>query len=409
MMKRNNLYIATLAFIALMLPACQQDEDIPSHTGYSDEVITFNTPYSARSVLRDGDFEEGDKVGVIGYCKRGSNPSNPNEDLGPVSWDTKQVFAQPDMFYNKKLTYTGNGTFTYQGYFDEDHREISTGICPWYNNQNYLYSFFAYYPYVELDWPNNGTVKNDKHDNMGTIELSSENAAGNPVITYTMPRETQYNNAQPFPVDNVPDLMLAYETDHRQANGAVPLQFRHIFTALQFEVNNYTTEEATITNITLEGRNFYKSIKVTGEQSGYDIGNDRYNGSFDILDGQNELTIPAGTITSGSGDDPTVGEITPSVTPITTADGETLTLMLITDNEDNSVDKGAIVDNNGTCTVTVNVRNKREATMDMKAQKTFTPGTRNIFSINLVGNNLILQLRPTSQWEDDGDSEIVFE
>ena len=69
----------------------------------------------------------------------------------------------------------------------------------------------------------------------------------------------------------------------------------------------------------------------------------------------------------------------------------------------------AIVDNNGTCTVTVNVRKKREATMDMKAQKTFTPGTRNIFSINLVGNNLILQLRPTSQWEDDGDSEIVFE
>lgn len=408
-MKYYDLYIAALALLPLLTAGCQQEDGLPPHTGYSDEVITFNTPYWARSVLRDGDFEEGDKVGVIGYCKRGENPSNPDADMGPYPWEAKRVFAQPDMFYNKELTYAGNGTFTYEGYYDEDHQEVYTGICPWYNDRSYYYSFFAYYPYAELTNGNTGTIRDAGGNAMGTITLSGENAEGNPVITYTMPRTGSESTAQISKLDNVPDFMLAYVTNHRQQNGAVPLEFRHLFAALQFEVNNYTPNDATIEYIKLEGSRFYKSITVTGEQSGYDVGSDRYSGVFDVLDGQGSLLCPAGTIEATGGDGSTSGEITPKTTTITDRNGEPVTLMFITDDDDNSDNKGAIVDGSGFCRISVKVTGRIEAPLEITENKTFNAGTRNIFSINLVGNNLILQLRATDRWEDDGDSEIVFE
>ena len=72
--------------------------------------------------------------------------------------------------------------------------------------------------------------------------------------------------------------------------------------------------------------------------------------------------------------------------------------------------EGAIVDSNGSCEIRVTIAGRTgTAHMDLKENKTFNAGTRNIFSINLVGDDIVLQLRPTDTWEDDGDSDIVFE
>ena len=402
-MKSYKLYIAALAAIGFTMPACQQNEGIPEQTVYSDEAIVFTTPYTVRSsVLRDGDFNEGDQVGVIGYCNRGTHPDYPNRESGPFEWEAKKVFAQPDMFYNTSLTYEGNGYLAYSSYVTgENQRE--NGICPWYNDPTYLYSFFAYYPYVNVSGKNNeGMVSIDGQNNMGTIKLTGRNDEGNPSITYTMPYNANSSLDTDLELNRVPDLMLAYAIDRRQANGAVPLSFRHMFTALQFEVNNYTDQNATIESIEIVGTKYYRSLKVTGEQSGYDVGNDWYNGTFTVVSGQG-VTCPRGEGTIETG-------ITPTKTPIADADGDPITLMFITDDDNNNDNKGAIVDSNGSCEIRVNIMGRSgTATMDLKNNKTFNAGRRNIFSINLVGNDIVLQLRPTDTWEDDGDSDIVFE
>lgn len=402
MMKSYKLYIAALAAIVLTMPACRQDEGIPEQTEYSDEAIVFTTPYSVRSsVLRNGDFNEGEQVGVIGYCNRGTHPEYPDRESGPFEWEAKKVFAMPDMFYNTSLTYEGNGYLAYSSYVTGTN-DTEQGICPWYNDPTYLYSFFAYYPYVSVSGNNNeGTVKIDGN-NSGTIRLTERDHQGNPSITYTMPYDVSSSSGTSLALNRVPDLMLAYAIDRRQANGAVQLDFRHMFTALQFEVNNYTSQDATIESIEIVGRNYYRSLTVTGEQSGYDVGTDRYDGTFTVVSGQG-VTCPRGEGTIETG-------IMPTKTTIADADGDPITLMFITDDDNNNDNKGAIVDSNGSCEIRVTIAGRTgTAHMDLKENKTFNAGTRNIFSINLVGDDIVLQLRPTDTWEDDGDSDIVFE
>lgn len=401
-MKSYKLYIAALAAIVLTMPACRQDEGIPEQTEYSDEAIVFTTPYSVRSsVLRNGDFNEGEQVGVIGYCNRGTHPEYPDRESGPFEWEAKKVFAMPDMFYNTSLTYEGNGYLAYSSYVTGTN-DTEQGICPWYNDPTYLYSFFAYYPYVSVSGNNNeGTVKIDGN-NSGTIRLTERDHQGNPSITYTMPYDVSSSSGTSLALNRVPDLMLAYAIDRRQANGAVQLDFRHMFTALQFEVNNYTSQDATIESIEIVGRNYYRSLTVTGEQSGYDVGTDRYDGTFTVVSGQG-VTCPRGEGTIETG-------IMPTKTTIADADGDPITLMFITDDDNNNDNKGAIVDSNGSCEIRVTIAGRTgTAHMDLKENKTFNAGTRNIFSINLVGDDIVLQLRPTDTWEDDGDSDIVFE
>lgn len=40
---------------------------------------------------------------------------------------------------------------------------------------------------------------------------------------------------------------------------------------------------------------------------------------------------------------------------------------------------------------------------------TFRPGIRNIFSINIIGNDFYIQMRSDGSWDDGGESDIVFE
>lgn len=64
----------------------------------------------------------------------------------------------------------------------------------------------------------------------------------------------------------------------------------------------------------------------------------------------------------------------------------------------------------GDCSVSVRLNNESTPrTQNIKGSATFEPGTRSIFSINLVGNNFVLQVHSDGQWDDGGDSDISFD
>ena len=390
---RYNRWIGIMAAGVLALGACQQEKPVVPAVGYSTEAIAFTSPYTKSAQMRSGSFKNGDQVGVLGYCRA----MNGSTDNSTSDWDTKKVFAKPDMFYNELLAYEGEGLWTYDHYRNESGNQ-ENGLCPWYENESYTYAFFAYYPYVQLNGNNSGEIA----DNGGTITLSGENEAGDPVITYTLPHKGQNSNS-PLNWENVPDFMLAYKVDHRKSDGPVSLNFRHLLCAFEFEVNNFNLEPVTISQLNFSGTNFYQEVSVTGQQNGYSVGEATYSGSFNILSQGESFTIPAAETDEA-------GNVTASTVQLTADEAENLiSLLFITDSE------GRIVNERGSCSIVISATTESGTTMaegltmNLAQESSFQAGVRSIFSINIVGNDFILQIRSDNNWEDGGDSDIWFE
>lgn len=386
----------------LTATACTQDE-LPGGTGTFDGGIVFTSPYTlTRSdAMRYGSFREGDKVGVLGYCKA----TNQGRDNSGSSWEAKKDFCKPEVFYNEPLTYIGKGLWKY----DWNGSENVNGLRPWYepgvddNGLDYTYSFFAYYPYAE-----SGTINGGK----GTIALSGSTATGDPHITYTMPFRSNNSATTPLDWTTVPDLMLAYTTDHGKADGTVKLDFRHLFCAFEFKVNNYTTDEVKISELTVSGSQFYRSVTVNGRQTGYDVGTgtDRYSGTFDVLStytGQG-FTCPAGTEIKDTETQEVIG-ITPATVSITTdgtdtAEGDPVALLFIPD-----ANGKLTANDHNDLTLNITVDDIEQKRTMILTEATFKAGVRSVFNINIVGNDIYLQLESDGSWDDGGDSDITFE
>lgn len=408
-MTMKHIYLMPLLFV---MAACGQDEwPSGAQSEYSTEVITFSSPYEAgtrAAALRDGSFQMGDKVGVLGYCKA----SNGNVDISDEPWNTKRPFSYPDIFYNQELTYDGTGSWTYNW---TGSGSIG-GLHPWLDNEDYTYSFFAYYPYAsgtpdragERDIVINGV-------NMGTVKLSGENDRSDPTITYTMPHSDGVDLKSGHDWWVVPDLMLAYTIDHRKSDGSVKLDFRHMFCAFQFRVNNYNLYDVTISDLYLSGgtttsprQGFYKSLSVVGQESGYSVGDDVYIGRFKLLAGHDEggFSCPGATIGAD-------GQLIPSSLDIERAEegheGEMIVLLFIPD-----ADGKLTSDGNESLRLELQARSEEGGEINgsvnmLLKDASFKPGMRSVFNINIVGNDFIIQVESEDAWEDGGDSNIVFE
>lgn len=409
-MKKSTTYILLLLFL---LGSCSQEElpQAPS-PDYTAGVITFQSPYTVTrsAALRSGTFQSGDQVGVLGYCKASNTVNGVAIDYSTSDWNTKKVFSKPDVFYNQELTYTDDGLWTYSWWGRFDGSGPVGELHPWSSNEDDTFSFFAYYPYAE-----NGEITDSSDNAMGTITLSDEDVTGDPTITYVMPHNTVANLTSAKHWWVVPDLMLAYKTDHKRENGSVKLNFRHLFCAFEFEVNNYNASEVRVEDLYLRGgklndsgkieEGFYREVTVTGQQSGYDINTENlYVGRFKIV-GRTEkedehilvdLTCP-GAQDSGQ---PTTTSIDYDGSPISLLFIPDERGMLTTDdNESLSMD----------ITLTIGEKTvKREGIMNLGNQS-FQPGVRSIFSINVIGNDIYVQMRSDGTWENDGDSDITFE
>ena len=406
----KNTYL--LMLLLLVMVACGQDEwPSGAQSEYSTEVITFSSPYEAgtrAAALRDGSFEAGDKVGVLGYCEADNN----GVDISAEPWNTKKPFCSPDIFYNQELTYGGTGSWSYNW----TGTGSIGGLHPWLDDEDYTYSFFAYYPYAgTYNRGGSWTISTDEVDNMGTIRLSGENALGDPTITYTMPHSDGVDLDSGHDWWAVPDLMLAYTIDHRKSDGSVRLDFRHMFCAFQFRVNNYNLYPVTISDLYLSGgttttprEGFYKSLSVTGQESSYSVGDDVYIGQFKLLGGRSS----EGFTCEGAEFD-TDGQLVPKSFDIVSAEdghaGETIVLLFIPDANGKLTSDG-----NASLSLTMQARSEGEGdiddTVNMELKDaSFRPGMRSVFNINIVGNDFIIQVESEDTWEDGGDSDIVFE
>lgn len=388
----------------LTATACTQDE-LPGGTGTFDSGIVFTSPYTlTRSdAMRYGSFRAGDQVGVLGYCKA----TNQGRDNSGSPWEAKKDFCKPEVFNNQPLTYTDKGLWEYNW---TGNGNIN-GLHPWYepgqddNGLDYTYSFFAYYPYAT-----NGTIYDKENKSMGKIELSTKDATGDPQITYTMPFSSNIVSTE-LDWTKVPDLMLAYTTDHLKADGTVKLDFRHLFCAFEFKVNNYTTSPVTISALTVSGSQFYRSVTVNGRQTGYEVGTDRYKGTFDVLStytGNQGFTCPKGTEIKDTETQEVIG-ITPATVSITTdgtatAKGDPVALLFIPD-----ANGKLTANSHSDLTLHITVDGIGQS-KDMKlTEATFKAGVRSVFNINIVGNDIYLQLESDGSWDDGGDSDITFE
>lgn len=394
MNRQLQIHMLTLCLLVLLAVSCKQD-DCGSPAGYSSEMIVFTSPYTlTRSdALRYGSFRSGDKVGVLGFCKA----ENMGEDYSSSPWNTKKVFCIPEVFYNQQLTYGEAGLWTYQ--WTEDGR--GDYLHPWYNDPGYTYSFFAYYPYAKIADDGSGTIHNQNEVSMGTVRISGKEVKGDPTITYTMP----FEGSGELDWQLVPDLMLAYKIDHQMNDGPVRLNFRHLLCAFEFKVNNYNLEKVRISSLKVSGKDFYKEVTVKGQQSGYDIGTGRYSGTFDVLSTYNEkrFVCPPGEKREGS------DEVIPATVSITTdgsvdPEGDPVDLLFIP-NEHGKL----TADDNESLNLIVTVDGyQQNVSMNLK-DATFKAGVRSIFSINIVGNDIYLQVETDGNWNDGGDSDISFE
>lgn len=242
-----------------------------------------------------------------------------------------------------------------------------------------------------------GTITaEDGETSMGTIRLSNEGDTGDPTFTYTMPYRSNSSTSTStlLNLDRVPDVMLAYTVNHRHSDGAVSLKFRHMLCAFEFEINNYNEEPVEITSLVFRGENFYKSFTITGQKQDYTPNDDRYSGQFQLLSEGKPLVCPPALETDGV--------IVPGKA-IVSLDGsdDPIDLLFIPDAD------GKITA--GICSVSVQMEGERERTQNVRDGMSFRPGTRSIFSINIVGDNFVIEVRADNAWSDGGDSNIYFD
>lgn len=399
-MKRYK-YIGLL-LLAGLAAACQKETVAPAGAGYSTEAILFTTPYtvSKSAAMRNGDFEKGDQVGVLGYGEviysyKDDQGGTVEVNASAGEWNAKKEWAKPDVFYNQRLRYDGDGVLSYdysgdnavgtlRGWYDET--EANPAV-----DGEYTYAFFAYYPYAQLRG-NSGTIyAEDGRTSMGTIRLSGSTNTGDPTFIYTMPYSSYSSTSTLLNLDRVPDVMLAYTVDHVRSDGAVALNFRHMLCAFEFEVNNYNPYRVTINSLQFSGEDFYRSFTITGQEQDYTPNNDRYSGYFNLLSG--------GTITCEAATSDEDGNITPSNVKVGGSDP--IDLLFIPDAD------GKITERE--CTVTVETSEGDVRQQNIKEGMSFEPGTRSIFSINIIGNNFVIQVRTLENWSDGGDSNIYFD
>ena len=184
-MSFNFKYLIACA-VVLILPASCEKTETGRRGGLSP--VEFDGTYKdeLKSVSRDGEFHEGDAIGVLAcYVPPGQD------------WDEYKQSAVPDFMYNQKVTYDGT-KWSY------------SPIAYWPQNEGARVNFYAYYPW------------DDGTGNDG-VKVSSVTSAGEPSFVFTLNEKADK------------DLMVAANEGLTVSDGPVDLQFQHVLGKVQFK------------------------------------------------------------------------------------------------------------------------------------------------------------------------------
>lgn len=365
-MKKHQPILA-LTVLLLTLSACNK-EMINEQPELSGQYITFGMPgigVETGTRAPVDQFPDGSSFGVLGYCLAQYSPTNTvlNPASGSQTWNNKKQFCRPEVFYNQKIIYD-KGVCTY------------SPLKNWYASTDYNYSFFAYYPYGE----GKGFTLNTGATNLGA-----------PKVKFSIPFSGT-NVDTPLDETQVPDAMIAQEIDVARNTGQVQLNFLHILTGLNFQINNYNATESgtpgksvTVHSLKLQGT-FYKSIEINFD-SGYTFPDETFSGTYTILD--KDVTIGGLESVSSIGNK---------------------TLLLVSNLTQTGVEDGYLGD----------VELVIEYTFGdgIRTFKTFTRpenflpagGTIYTAQLNFIGDSFVLNfvVDNNQEWETGSDSNITF-
>lgn len=401
-MKRPPLYIrltsVTLATVLLTtFSACGEDHYAADFTPAAGRIGFGQQAMAVSSRADDGTkdaFTTGDDFGVFGYCvPQQVGNTNPDYQSASAQWSAKMANSVPDVFNNQRVTLMADGNWQY------DYTQASaipTTYIPkyWYaeghdtqngenssitGTDNYRYTFFAYSPY----------------DN-NVFQWKTEKGA--PKVKVNIPQSGGDN----MDIDATPDAMLAVLYNRRKGEGNLRFTFSHVFTALGFEVNNFSEYDLRIHRITLSGK-FYKSLTFDFATQGYqyDTG-DTYTGTYVIWDDANgnetiNLLNKSEDKTESSTNGPVGGKFIRLLSgPGGTSGNEYL---------------GSDVQ----VTIEYTFRDQARISRSFTRPGTFLPqaGTKYTAQLNFVGDAFVLQFVVANgeMWEDGGsdDEDVVFE
>lgn len=387
-------YISPLIFLALpglaLLTGCAADGNEPpmpepdptqsivfgqaAATGGIDAQKQAATP--SRSTLLNA-LPEGAQTRVYGYCVPLSVSLNADPASATLPWVQKANYSVPDVF---------PGSDTSEGNIAGTTLTVNNGRLkydgtpkPWLTGGN-LDADAANYTFIS-HYPATGAFTYSRH------AVAANSRTGAPRFTFTMPAAAATDHTA------IPDAMVAAKFDHQKSDGQVHFTYRHILTALRFQINNYSAEELTLTSIRLEG-DFFNSAAFT-----FNTGEIVQTTAATTFHGNWDLS-PTGGMTVASNSGRPLGDDTRGTSVMLLPD-PAITLSAGDDTD--------CLGSNKKLHVAYSI-GTAQYTQDLDVKLLFKPagGTSYALNLNFVGNEFVIFFQPTDLWENGSDNGIVI-
>lgn len=387
-------YISPLIFLALpglaLFTGCSADGNEPpmpepdptqsivfgqaTASGGIDAQKQASTP--SRSTLLNA-LPEGAQARVYGYCVPLSVSLNADPASATLPWVQKANYSVPDVFPGSQTSEgnivgttltVNNGRLKYDG-----------TPKPWLIGSN-LDADAANYTFIS-HYPATGAFTYSRH------AVAANSRTGAPRFTFTMPAAAATDHTA------IPDAMVAAKFDHQKADGQVHFTYRHILTALRFQINNYSAEELTLTSIRLEG-DFFNTADFT-----FNTGEIVQSTAATTFHGNWDLS-PTGGMTVASNSGRPLGDGTRGTSVMLLPDPA------ITPSAGNDTD---CLGSNKKLHVRYSI-GTTQYTQELDVKLLFKPagGTSYALNLNFVGNEFVIFFQPTDLWENGSDNGIVI-
>lgn len=387
-------YISPLIFLALpglaLLTGCSADGNEPpmpepdptqsivfgqaTASGGIDAQKQASTP--SRSTLLNA-LPEGAQARVYGYCVPLSVSLNADPASATLPWVQKANYSVPDVFPGSNTSEgnivgttltVNNGRLKYDG-----------SPKPWLTGSN-LDADAANYTFIS-HYPATGAFTYSRH------AVAANSRTGAPRFTFTMPAAAATDHTA------IPDAMVAAKFDHQKSDGQVHFTYRHILTALRFQINNYSAEELKLTSIRLEG-DFFNTADFT-----FNTGEIVQSTAATTFHGNWDLS-PTGGMTVASNSGRPLGDGTRGTSVMLLPDPA------ITPSAGNDTD---CLGSNKKLHVTYSI-GTTQYTQELDVKLLFKPagGTSYALNLNFVGNEFVIFFQPTDLWENGSDNGIVI-
>lgn len=387
-------YISPLIFLALpglaLLTGCSADGNEPpmpepdptqsivfgqaAATGGIDAQKQASTP--SRSTLLNA-LPEGAQTRVYGYCVPLSVSLNADPASATLPWVQKANYSVPDVFPGSN---TSEGNITGTTLTVNNGRLKYDGTPkPWLTGSN-LDADAANYTFIS-HYPASGAFTYSRH------AVAANSRTGAPRFTFTMPAAAYTDHTA------IPDAMVAAKFNHQKSDGQVHFTYRHILTALRFQINNYSAEELTLTSIRLEG-DFFNSADFT-----FNTGEIVQTTAATTFHGNWDLS-PTGGMTVASNSGRPLGNGTRGTSVMLLPDPA------ITPSAGNNTD---CLGSNKKLHVAYSI-GTTQYTQELDVKLLFKPagGTSYALNLNFVGNEFVIFFQPTDLWENGSDNGIVI-